>query len=296
MMKPVLFSVSFVACFVFLNGLPTNEVSKDNTEVQDPGHFGVYTFSSKNFPAFHIGVRSNAAYILKGNGQNFKVVQALNGRHDAVSFESTSQPGYFLRHANWLLYLHKKQNGGLYKNDASFYIRNNKFFSGYAAFESCNYPGHFLRHQNYRLKLNRFANNNLFKSDASFKLNSMDGGHHGGHTHSHNHETVTYYKEIIYEDPAKKDKADETITLENDEKNNDVVDDKAVDDVDDDNLIADEDVENDQNANENVDENEDEDEDENENENEDEDENEYEDENEDEEEDEDEDEDEEADE
>jgi len=68
------------------------------------------------------------------------------------------------------MWFHKKSNKSLYKKDATFYERKNKFYKGYSAFESYNFRNHFIRHSSYRLRISKKSNSSLFKNDASFKL------------------------------------------------------------------------------------------------------------------------------
>ena len=60
--------------------------------------------------------------------QHFKVVKGLSGHEGSISFESIARPGHFLRHKGYLIFLHKNDTSDLYKNDASFYPRYNKYF------------------------------------------------------------------------------------------------------------------------------------------------------------------------
>jgi hypothetical protein len=77
----------------------------------------------------------------------------------------------YLRHQDFILKLHPVDNSELFKNDASFIIRNDKYYPGYISFESTNYPGYFLRHQGYTVKLHKEEPSvELYKKDASFRL------------------------------------------------------------------------------------------------------------------------------
>ena len=60
--------------------------------------------------------------------QHFKVVQGLCGVAGTISFESVVRPGNFLRHQNFKIYLHNRVNSDLYRSDACFFPRYNKFF------------------------------------------------------------------------------------------------------------------------------------------------------------------------
>ena len=89
-------------------------------------------FVSINYPDKKIGIKNgyqgwltdeNVAY------QHYKVVQGLCGKGGTISFESVSSPGKFLRHQNFEIKLHDRDNSDLYKDDACFYPRYNKYFN-----------------------------------------------------------------------------------------------------------------------------------------------------------------------
>lgn len=137
-------------------------------------HHGVNVFVSYNFPEYNIGVTQNGeVYIVSGKLHQFAVVPALNGRDGAYSLQSVERPEHYLRHRNFLVHLDASDGSELFKNDASFFMRANKYFPGYTSLESCNFPGHFLRHQNYKMKLHKEDSSQLFKMDASFLSSSV---------------------------------------------------------------------------------------------------------------------------
>jgi len=134
---------------------------------------------SYNYPAYYIRFSRGAftGWISQNDGsQDFKqdavwkVVPGLDNPH-AVSLESVSFPGYFLRHQNYLIFLHRYNNDSdLFNKDATFYPRQGLANAQYTSFESINYPGFFLRHQDYRLKIAQFVETQLFREDASFAV------------------------------------------------------------------------------------------------------------------------------
>ncbi|XP_047137853.1 uncharacterized protein LOC100198704 isoform X2 [Hydra vulgaris] len=136
----------------------------------------IYSFESYNYPQYQIGIRDDktAAIILNSN-EGYRIVKALNGQADAVSFQSAKNSKMYLRHQNAILHLHPIESSSeLFKNDASFIIREDKYYTGYVSFESTNYPGFFLRHQGYTLKLHKDdPNTELYRKDASFKLKKL---------------------------------------------------------------------------------------------------------------------------
>ena len=90
-------------------------------------------FVSINYPAKKIGVERNGVRgLLTENNidyQHYNLVQGLCGVAETVSFESVASPGKFLRHQGYEIKLHSRQNTALYKNDACFYPRYNKYFT-----------------------------------------------------------------------------------------------------------------------------------------------------------------------
>ena len=97
------------------------------------------------------------------------VSPGLCGQPGTVSIQSVANPNNYLRHQNFLIYEDPFTSTTLYKNDACFYQRSQRFFPGFDAFESVNYPGRFIRHQNNRLKLHPYENTAIFEKDASFR-------------------------------------------------------------------------------------------------------------------------------
>ena len=97
-----------------------------------------------------------------------------------ISFESANYPNHFMRHRNYEIWLDKRDDSDLYKNDASFIVRpalNGK--EGYISFESVNYPGRFIRHSGYVLWIHQSDESQLFKDDASFNVKASRNGKEG---------------------------------------------------------------------------------------------------------------------
>lgn len=64
-----------------------------------------------------------------------------------ISFMSVDKPGWYLRQYNYQIYLEPQvnpRNPTSFASDASFYIRQNTFLSGYVALESFSLPGYFV--------------------------------------------------------------------------------------------------------------------------------------------------------
>merc|ERR1712096_500700 len=109
---------------------------------------------------------NNVAY------QHYKVVQGLCNIAGTISFESVKNPGQFLRHRFTRIYLDPHDSSDLYRSDACFFPRYNKYFPGYTAYESVNYPNLFIRHANFILYLNNYNGKGLLNKGASWKTTS----------------------------------------------------------------------------------------------------------------------------
>lgn len=68
------------------------------------------------------------------------------------------------------MYLEQNDGRAQFMEDASYYIRQNKYFVWYSAVEASHFPGRYLRRENNRLKLNIEKNTTQFRRDASFLL------------------------------------------------------------------------------------------------------------------------------
>ncbi|MEA3325465.1 MAG: AbfB domain-containing protein [Euryarchaeota archaeon] len=73
----------------------------------------------------------------------FKIVPGL-ADDSCVSFESLNYPGYYLRHQNFQIKLHKKTGDWLFKKDATFKVVPGLNDNRQVSFESLNYPGYFI--------------------------------------------------------------------------------------------------------------------------------------------------------
>jgi hypothetical protein len=99
----------------------------------------------------------------------FKIVAGL-ADSSLVSFESTSMPGYYLRHSAFRLTLQKlaSPTDTAFKNDATFRLVPGLANVNAASFESRNYPGYFIRHSSYHLYV-QSGSGDAFNKDATFR-------------------------------------------------------------------------------------------------------------------------------
>jgi len=133
-----------------------------------------HKFQSFNFPTHFFGLTGNAAYIKQDENSTWVVISpGLTGHVGSVSFRSCCNARNYLRHSHYLLWEHPYQGSALYKKDATFTVRKDKYFRSYDAYESVNFPGYFIRHQGYRLKISSYDGTQLYKRDASFLESSI---------------------------------------------------------------------------------------------------------------------------
>lgn len=101
----------------------------------------------------------------------FKIVPGLVGG-ESVSFESVNYPNYYLRHQNFQIKLHKKEEeDDDFKEDATFQIKPGLANPVMVSFESVNFPKYFIHSdKTFNLKIVKKPNNEdaLFNKNATF--------------------------------------------------------------------------------------------------------------------------------
>lgn len=135
-----------------------------------------YKFEPQNYPSHSWGLKGDAAYIKQRANDKFVIIRpGLAGHANSVSFRSSTNSTKYLRHASYVMWLHSydPSNSALYKNDATFTVRSNKWFDGFDVYESVNYPSHFIRHKDGRLMISSYDGTQLYKKDGSFKTTYM---------------------------------------------------------------------------------------------------------------------------
>jgi hypothetical protein len=75
------------------------------------------------------------------------IVRAGLADSSCISFESANQPGEYLRHYDFELYL-QRGGGSQFADDATFCPRRGNSSRGYS-FQSVNYPDKYIRHYDY---------------------------------------------------------------------------------------------------------------------------------------------------
>lgn len=134
----------------------------------------IFTWYSHNNPGFAIRHEGGRAKIdndvdLAEDGQ-WQMVYGLAG--EGVSFRSTNFPNRYLRHRDEAVYLDDFQNNQLFREDATFLLREGLDDPAKYSFESFNYRGNYIQHTNLLL-YSRQVFSNEDRADATFDLNGV---------------------------------------------------------------------------------------------------------------------------
>jgi hypothetical protein len=106
----------------------------------------------------------------------FKVVPGL-ADSSALSFESVSKPGYFLRHWAWAFSLDKFYDDDTFRVTSTFLVKPGFSGENWCALRAYNHPEHYLRVWDKRAVLNKSADNpDTFLNEATIRFVSKDGG------------------------------------------------------------------------------------------------------------------------
>lgn len=149
--------VLFAMAITFANGLPM---------------LGLRILVPYDKSSYTVGANGNHGDVVirTGTAQAFRMVRGLDGHFDTVSFQSLVNNNQYIRCNNNTVYLENADNSIQFKRDASFFVRQNKYFVWYSAIESAKQPGHFLRHSNEKLVLHADDGTDKFKKEASYLL------------------------------------------------------------------------------------------------------------------------------
>ncbi|NJM19227.1 MAG: arabinofuranosidase [Richelia sp. RM2_1_2] len=139
----------------------------------------IVSFKSHNYPDRYIRHRNFLGYLepivddLGRKDATYKLIPGL-ANSKCTSFESINFPGHFLRHENFRLKLARRINQRLFREDATFCIKNRLFGDDRSSwsFESVNFPGHYIRHKNFELWVEPSDGSDLFRKDATFGIDS----------------------------------------------------------------------------------------------------------------------------
>ena len=101
----------------------------------------------------------------------FQIVPGLAG--DGISFASVNFPGYYLRHQFSRIKLNQFDGTDLFRQDATFMVREGLADRTWVSFESFNHPGQFIRHKFFELWIDPDTGG-PFKEDATFLVQTVD--------------------------------------------------------------------------------------------------------------------------
>lgn len=133
---------------------------------------------SLNFPERSVRHRGGLGYIepvsaasdlATRQSASFRIVPGLAGA-GCYSFESASQPGFYLRHYAYRIRLEQSSGTSQFRADATFCARPGLADAGAVSLESYNYPGRFVRHKNYELWVDLPDNTSTYPADATFRV------------------------------------------------------------------------------------------------------------------------------
>ncbi|MFF4485314.1 alpha-L-arabinofuranosidase B [Streptomyces sp. NPDC001544] len=95
------------------------------------------------------------------------IVRAGLANSSCLSFESANNPGQYLRHYNYELYLNTDDGGGNFPKDATFCPTTGNSGTGHS-FQSVNYPTKYIRHYNYTVYIAGNGGSNSWDSATSW--------------------------------------------------------------------------------------------------------------------------------
>ena len=122
---------------------------------------------SKNFPLYSIKYQSGTAVqMVEGNYLLWMYAPGYLGSSETVSFQTDN--GRWLKQESGSINAQEYDRSYQYMKSTAFYIRQNKFHTGYIAFESSVNAGHYLRHGAFNLMTANNDGSTLFADDASW--------------------------------------------------------------------------------------------------------------------------------
>lgn len=99
----------------------------------------------------------------------FRMVKGLANNADNVSFASVNQPGYYLRHKNFVFELAPYDGSPQFAADATFKQVPGLSDASASSFQAYSQPGYYIRHYAYQLRLDTIGNQ-TGRADATFRV------------------------------------------------------------------------------------------------------------------------------
>jgi hypothetical protein len=129
---------------------------------------------SFNYPTRFVGHQEGLGELMEvqsaldKQAAEFRIVPGL-ADSTAISFESVSHPGHYLRHQDYRVKLHPFSDDSLFKADATFWVVTGLAEASGFSFKSYNYPDRYLRHSYFHMMVEA-GSGSLFMQDATFDM------------------------------------------------------------------------------------------------------------------------------
>ena len=129
---------------------------------------------SFNYPTRFVGHQDGLGELMEVQSEldkqaaEFRIVPGL-ADSTAISFESVSHPGHYLRHQDYRVKLHPFSDESLFKADATFWVVPGLAEASGFSFKSYNYPDRYLRHSYFHMMVEA-GSGSLFMQDATFDM------------------------------------------------------------------------------------------------------------------------------
>lgn len=110
-------------------------------------------------PASSALARADATFTLRSGLANAR----------CITFEAVNYPGFFLRHQNFAIHLHRNDGSRLFAADATF-CPTTGLAGQYTSFQSYNYPGRYLRHRADKLYLDQASGGSRARQEMTYAV------------------------------------------------------------------------------------------------------------------------------
>lgn len=129
---------------------------------------------SSNFPDRYVRHADFTSVRIDANvspldDSKFRMVKGLANNAGYVSFASVNQPGYYLRHKNFVFELAPYDGSPQFAADATFKQMPGLADTTASSFQAYSQPNYYMRHYAYQLRLDTVSNQ-TDRSDATFRV------------------------------------------------------------------------------------------------------------------------------
>lgn len=134
----------------------------------------VNRLQSSNFPDRYVRHANFTSVRIDPNvspldDSKFRMVKGLANNAGYVSFASVNQPGYYLRHKNFVFELAPYDGSPQFAADATFKQMPGLADATASSFQAYSQPNYYMRHYAYQLRLDTISNQ-TDRSDATFRV------------------------------------------------------------------------------------------------------------------------------